>query len=103
MPADEWATCQLPDMIGTPPHEVRLDEDQGGNPYPCRICPGYLVRTQQSIEGGRACMALKSSSLHLFYPRLECTILDAAEVMMAAWNLWEAAEAARLERERGNG
>jgi hypothetical protein len=53
------------------------------------VCPGWLAVQPAVIEGCQALAARKDGCLEAYYPGLENTVLEAADVAGRAYNLRE--------------
>ncbi len=66
--------------------------DDHGEPLPDSelVCPGWLARQPEVMEGAHALSVRRDGALELYYPGLEHAVLQAADVIGGAIAEYEA-------------
>jgi hypothetical protein len=90
MEPDEWRVYDGPEQYGDLDAPIQID--------PQGPCPGWIVRQPSVSEAAQAYSAYKDGAVELFFPDCENTVLEAAQQMSAAWNVYENARMKKLNR-----
>lgn len=84
----DWATKELPPSFGPFKYELEM-------------CPGWVQEQPAVRDGVRAYAARKDGVLEAYFPGLENTVLEAAEVALQAFNVYEMERMKELKNKAG--
>lgn len=95
MEPEEWTELRLPVTRET---ERVLFYDPAGNRLPDEdiVCPGWLVRLPEVLEGAHAYSVRKDGAIEQYYPNLENAVLEAADVVALAVSEYEAEQLRKM-------
>ena len=90
MPREHWT-----------PGEIRNVPPVAGEKYDCDLCPGRAVTLDSVSEGARAYAWFLKGQLEVAFPSPSAKVIEACEVSLQAWNLYEAEQRELAARQSG--